>query len=501
MSVYVGIDIGSTSISAVAIETDTRQLLGVCSAPNLAETTSQADRGLSRSEWDISKINRIAVEVLAELVKKIAGEVVDGIGVTGQQQGCQLYDQASLEPTGPFIGWQDQRAKEPFYKNGTDSYLDHMAQLGSDFLGPGEPQGFAASGCPLVTGYTASTLTWLKANKQLPARVGASTAPEFFVSRLTGSKPVTDPTDAAGWGVFDVANGAWNRPLIDALGLSASLFPDVTDSCTIAGTLQSAIADRVGLARGIPVAVASGDHQSAFAGTVANYDQTVAINVGTGGQATIYVPGVTGLRKRRGGINHGDLELRPYIQSGLLLAGVGIVGGRSFRVLRDFFSGVGSQVFDTEPASDDVYDRLVKLAAESEPGAARVRFSPFFTGTRMNRSQRGEITGLDPVNFTPGNLARGLFEGMARQFHTSYSVALETGAAPRKTLTGSGNGLRKNPVLRQAIEAEFGMKMKLSATEDEAATGAALCAAVAGSEFGSIAEASQSFVKYENQES
>lgn len=498
MAVYIGIDIGSTSISAAAIDTGTSRLLRVCSAANIAETTSDDDRSLNRSEWDISKINQIALGVLTELVSQIGGETVDGIGVTGQQQGCQLYETATLDPIGPFIGWQDQRAKDSVRKGQDDSYLDYMAELGSDHLGPGEPQGFAASGCPLVTGYTASTLTWLKSNKQLPKRVGASTAPEFFVSRLTGSKPVTDPTDAAGWGVFDVANSEWNRPLIDALGLPATLFPDVVESCTVAGTLQSAIADRIGLDRGLPVAVASGDHQSAFAGTVANYDDTVAINIGTGGQATIYVPGVRGLKKRKGAIDHGDLELRPYISTGFLLAGVGIVGGRSFRVFRDFFSKVGSQVFDADQDDENLYDRLVELAADSEPGASGVEFSPFFTGTRMNRSQRGQITGLDPVNFTPGNLARALLEGMARQLHASYETALKTGASPRNTLTGSGNGLRQNHVLRQAIEVEFGMKMKMSANEDEAATGAALCAAVACGEFETIAEASQSFVKYGN---
>ena len=86
----------------------------------------------------------------------------------------------------------------------------------------------------------------------------------------------------------------------------------------------------------------------------------------------------------------------------------------------------------------------------------------------------------------------------------SYSEALKPGAAPRAVLAGSGNGLRKNSVLVAALEAEFEpdfgarTKMRVSADRDEAATGAALCAAVACGTFESISAASRSFVRYES---
>lgn len=498
MAVYIGIDIGSTTVSAAAIDTASGRLLDHESASNSAEITSAADRAMGRSEWDFSRITSTALGVVRTLVERVGGDLVEGIGVTGQQQGCQLYDPDDLEPVGTFISWQDQRAKEP-YREG--SYLDHMAELGAGHMASHGPQGFAASGCPLVTGYTASTLTWLKLNRELPTHARASTAPEFFVSRLTGTVPVTDVTDAAGWGVFDVAGGGWNWPLIEDLGIPRAVFPDIAGSCAVAGTVQGGIADRIGIGRGVPVSVASGDHQCAFAGTVSDYGETVAVNVGTGGQASVFVPSLQGLRRRDGAIDHGDLELRPYIQDGFLLAGVGTVGGRSFRVLRDFFSHTVADLSgDSGFAADAeaMYGRLVQLAAGAEPGASGVRFAPFFTGTRRDRARRGQIDGLDPANFTPGNLARALFEGMARQLHDSYSEALSTGAAQRSVLTGSGNGLSKNPVLVSALEAEFGMAMKRAASRDEAATGAALCAAVACGTYESISDASRKFVKYES---
>jgi sugar (pentulose or hexulose) kinase len=260
--------------------------------------------------------------------------------------------------------------------------------------------------------------------------------------------------------------------------------------------LDGDIAERIGLRSGIPVAVASGDHQCAFAGAVSDYAGTVAVNVGTGGQASVFMPDSSSLRRKGEWPDYGSLELRPYVQGGYLLAGVGVVGGRSFRTLRDFFARTGEALFSVGGDADQVYSRLVTLAAESSPGAGGIEFQPFFTGTRREPGRKGEITGITPGNFTPGNLARSLFEGMARQLHASYAEAVSLGAPPRSALAGSGNGIRRNPVLRELLEAAFRMPLQLASQADEAATGAALCASVASGQFASIAEASRSFVTY-----
>ena len=55
----------------------------------------------------------------------------------------------------------------------------------------------------MVTGYTAPLLFWLKNNNELDEKLTACTAPEFIASKLTDTTPVTDPTDALSWGVFN----------------------------------------------------------------------------------------------------------------------------------------------------------------------------------------------------------------------------------------------------------------------------------------------------------
>ncbi len=478
---YIAIDIGSTTVTAVIIDLDSRTVVGSSSAANTAEITSADDKKIGRSEWDLEVMTGLAVNNAANLITSTGAEPA-AIGVTGQQQGLQLLDD-DLNTVGKFISWQDQRSKDPV-PGEERTYLDVMGELGGAVVEDGGLPAFENTGCPLVTGYTAPNLFWLKANDQLPTRVHGITAPEFVVSRLTGERPVTDPTDALSWGVYDINRLDWDFDLIDRLGMDRSLFSDLGASCAVAGRLTDQMATQLGAQTGIPVAVASGDHQCSFAGTVADYTNTVAINVGTGGQASVYVEKP---------IPRGWLELRPYIQSGYLLAGVGVVGGRTFRTLRDFFTNASRALAGHELDPDVLYIRLVELAAQVPAGAEGVTVDPLFTGSRSNPLAKAAFRELTPGTFTPGHMARALFEAMANQLADSYREAAKLGAGERSILVGSGNGIRLNPVLRESLEAEFNMPIQLGTHSEEAAVGAALCAAVADGSFASIAEASASF--------
>jgi sedoheptulokinase len=143
---------------------------------------------------------------------------------------------------------------------------------------------------------------------------------------------------------------------------------------------------------------------------------------------------------------------------------------------------------------DALYDKLVELAAKVPPGAEGVRVDPLFTGSRSNPLAKAAVRELTPGTFTPGHMARALFEAMAAQLADSYREAAMLGAGERSILVGSGNGIKLNPVLRESLEAEFGMPIMLGRHNEEAAVGAALCAAVADGSFALIAEASAAFV-------
>ena len=183
------------------------------------------------------------------------------------------------------------------------------------------------------------------------------------------------------------------------------------------------------------------------------------------------------------------------MQSGYLLASVGRVGGRNFRYLREFVAQAATLGASRASADrDTVYERLVAAAEAAGEDAGGVRCVPLFDGTPADTDERARFEGLSSANFTPGNLARALLNGMARELHDAYRRALALGAGERTILIGSGNGLRLNPVLRRELARLFGHPPVIGTLTEEAAVGAALCAAVATGEHATVSEASAALI-------
>lgn len=485
MGRYLAIDLGSTSLTALALDTGRRAPVAVESAANGRETTSPTDRRKGRSEWDLDGMVADAVDLARRVVERAGdGAGFDAIGVTGQQHGCQVLG-ADGRPAGPHINWQDRRASEPSSTAAdAPTYIDLVAERGGARREGRSLPRFKRTGCPLDPKHTAALLFRLRADGALADGARAATAPDYLVHRLTGGAHALDPTIAHGWGVYDVFAGDWDRELAGALGLVEALLPPLAGAARVAGPLAAPVAARLGLPSGTPVAVASGDHQCSFAGSVARHAESVAVNVGTGGQMSVFVGEP---------VEPGWLELRPFMQSGYLLASVGRVGGRNFRYLREFVAQaatLGATGTGVDPEPNTVYERLVAAADAAGEDAGGVRCVPLFDGTPADTDERARFEGLSSANFTPGNLARALLNGMARELHDAYRRALALGAGERTILVGSGNGLRLNPILRRELAHLFGHPPVIGTLTEEAAVGAALCAAVAASEYGTVREAS-----------
>lgn len=467
---YLGLDIGTTTITAVVLNVKTGAVVTVQTAPNTYEITSASDKKQGRSEWDADRIIAQAQTVIKQAVNT-AGPIA-GVGVTGQMHGVVLVsDQGNA--IGPFIGWQDRRGLEN--KPNTDTtYVEHMRQIAIDL-------GAFDQGCRPHPGYLGTTLFWLAQTNRLPQGVTASFMPDYAVAQLTGTRPITDATNAAGSGLFNSIHRVWHLDLLHQLGLQKEHLPDIHPSGETAGSITRAIADLTGLSEGTPVCVACGDNQASFAGSVGNYTNSVLINVGTGGQVSAYVPTSKPTV---------ELEARPFMDGGFLLVGAGLVGGRSYAWLRDFFKGIG-QAFFGATGNEDLYDIMNTLAADVPKGSDGLFCEPLFTGTRREPHRRGLWQGVGTTNFTPGHMARALLEGLAEQFARLYDEMGTIGAGGRTQLVGAGNGIRKNALLRHILEDRFDMTMAVPKHTEEAAFGAALMGAIGHGTFAHLKEAGQ----------
>jgi sugar (pentulose or hexulose) kinase len=466
MAVVVGVDLGTSKLTALALDTRSGGVLASHSAATPAETTRPADKERGYAEWDARAIISGACACLRSVADRLAERRADlaGIGITGQQHGVVLVDR-HLVPWTPFINWQDRRSEQTLPGTG-QTYVRRALEL----AGPDAPR---RTGCRLAAGYMGVTLYWMRATGALPDEGLACFLMDYFAAVLTGRRPATDPTCGASSGLLDVTTGTWDADLLAALGLPETLLPPVRPSGDRLGGLTPALAAETGLPAGLPVFVGVGDNQASFVGSVSNPAEAVLVNVGTGGQVATRVD-----RFRY----DPQLETRPFPKGGFLLVSAGLAGGASYAVLERFFREAGATLFGVrEPAP--LYPLLNHLAGQVPAGSDGLRCEPFFSGTRAHPDLRASWTGVTAANFTPAHLTRALLEGLARTLRSGYERIAPHAGMPRTRLVGAGNGLRENPVLRQIVGQAFGMPLVLPRHREEAAYGAALLAAVGSSLF------------------
>jgi len=460
MPIVLGVDLGTTKITSLALDIDSGTVLAVGTRPNDANTTSDEDRRRGRSEWDTRRIVSQGLACLKlvsdQLIERRADVVA--IGITGQQHGMVLVGPQG-DPVSPLINWQDRRALDAMPGSDRTWLEETRLLLGND--------AWQRNGCRLQPGFMAGTLFWLKAQQTLPDGAQALFIMDYFGSVLTGNPPVTEPSCAGSSGVLNVRTRKWDTESIAALGLSESLFPNVVEADQRIGTLTADAAQASGFPVGTPIIAPIGDHQASFVGSVVDLEQSVLVNVGTGAQVAVFTPGFDFIP---------PVELRPFPRGGNLLSNVGLAGGWSYQVLEQFFRDVGLAMFHLEPTVP-LYETMNQLAASVAAGAEGVQCRPLFAGTRMDPTVRGSVEGLSPQNFTARHIARAVLEGMASSLREGYAVIEGITGRAQTRLIAAGNGLRENPLLSQIVSERFGLAMEFTTHREEAAYGAALIAA------------------------
>ena len=424
----IGLDIGTTSVSAVVIHDG-----------SLVESRCVESKAFiaSNNPWekiqDPEKLCSIAEELCCELLELHPD--AERIGITGQQHGIVYLDKKGATLS-PLYIWQDGRGDLPH--DTQCSWASHIRQQ---------------TGHMVASGYGIVTHIYNVAHSLVPA--GAKvfcTINDLVAMRLAGlSRPVTDATDACSIGLFDIRKKEFDESALRKMGVDCQMLPQVTEGC-------------LGEFKKCKVYVAIGDNQASFIGATLAAPGAVLVNIGTGSQISLHTPDYKCCK---------GLETRPFPDGGYLLVGATLCGGRAYAMLDSFFCDVVEMQTGERPAH--CYDAMKKAVESLAPEACCPQISPLFQGTRENPALRGSIEGIDTSNFTPAHFIKGMLDGMARELKDMYSLCCDT--APR-LLYASGNGVRLNSDLQKSLEMAFQCPLKLSQFNEEAAAGAALYASM-----------------------
>ncbi len=469
--VVLGLDIGTSTLCVVALDGRGRPV----ASASLPNDSAAPDLPAGHQEQSPHRILDLCLEVLRRLTDRLAGEArsVRALGLTGQMHGVLLADEA-LDPLTNLITWQDGRAEEGL-PTADRTFLEDLTER--------VPAGaFADTGSRPAAGYMVATLYWFGRGPGLPEGARwALLVHDWVAAALAGAQPCTDPTDAASTGLYNVKRGGWDERIADAIGIEPALLPSVREAGDLVGTLSPDMAQATGLPKGLTVHVPLGDNQASVLASLRRPDDELLVNVGTGGQ-------VSAVTDRF--FTAADLDARPFPGGRLLSVGASLCGGSAFTYLAEHYADLVRAVTGGDVRTADVLDALVQLAAATPPGADGLAVEPLFAGRRSAPASRGSMTGMSAENNTPGHWARAFIEGIAGELAGYYRQMLAAGLAPRAHLVGSGNGMRLNPVMRDAADRAFGMPVAIPKWREEAACGAALAAMVGAGALGSFQEAS-----------
>ena len=439
----LGLDIGTTTISAVVADAETGKILD--------SRTVKNDSVIDGSKLQNPEIIiKTVLKVRAELTEKHAP--LTAIGVTGQMHGI-LYLDKDGESVSPLYTWQDESGNKAY--NG-ETYASYLTKT------TGHPM---ASGFGLVTHFVNK-----KENNVPENAVTLCTIHDYLVMKLTGRKtPLMHSSDAASLGCFDLKKADFDEDALRKIGIDRSFLPEVCSDCTIAGKDEN----------GTPVSVAIGDNQASVIGSVSD-ENSILVNIGTGSQVSVVADAPKALS---------DGETRPLNSNKFILVGAPLCGGRSFALLHKFFTEC-AEIFGGN--KDDVYKNMDRVA-EISPDEHSLTVDTRFCGTRKNPDITGSISGITESNFNITELTRGFLYGMANELYTLFN-GFDIKA---DMLVSSGNAVRKSSVLQHYLEELFGMKLHVPAHTEEASFGAAIFASVASGIYTSTFDAAKQMIHYQ----
>lgn len=441
--VYIGIDSGTQSTKAVALDLASGTLVAEASRsyeliPGLPAGHLEQDP----ADW-IDAVRATISNCLEQLGARRSE--VRGIGVSGQQHGLVVLD-------------EDDAVIRPAKLWCDTSTADQCDQFADAF---GGKEGLIArTGNPVLPGYTLPKLLWLKQNEpEHFKKVRSVLLPHDYLNFfLTGEKRM-EFGDASGTGALDVRTREWDEELLRFVDPAVlAMLPPLGSSRAVHGVLRPELAAEWGLEKNVLVSAGGGDNMMGAIGTGNIAEGVVTASFGTSG--TLYGCAAQPIIDPEG-------EIAAFCDSTdhwLPLACTMNVTVVTERV-RGWFG------WDL--------DEMERQVASVPPAAGGVHFLPYLNGERTPNLPHGSgvIHGLRPDAASPAHLMRAAMEGATLGLAYGLRRFAALGLRPEEIrLTGGGS---KSAVWRQIAADVFGVPVVRPATAEGAGLGAAIQAAFA----------------------
>ena len=457
----LGYDIGSSSVKAALVETQTGRIAASAFYPKREMPIAAPRADWAEQDpamwWD--NLRLATADVMQQAQAKAAD--IEAIGISYQIHGLVCVDKAG-KPLRPAIIWCDSRAVPLGERAMSDLGPDYC--LGHLLNSPGN--------------FTASKLAWVRENEpHIYNKVYHFMLPGDYIALLLTGEMTTTVSGLSEGILWDFRENSIASRLIQYYGIDPAMPCNLVPTFGLQGQLRNEAARELGLQPGTPVTYRSGDQpNNALSLGVMNPGQ-VAATAGTSGVVYGILDKINYDPKSRvntfAHVNHTAADPR----LGVLLC----ING----------TGCLNSWMHHNVASELSYSQMNDAAMQTPIGADGLVVLPFGNGSeRMleNRNPGCSIHGLNFNHHTRAHILRAEQEGIAFAFAYGMEIMAEMGMEIKTIRAGQAN-LFLSPLFRQAIADTTGASIELCNTDG--AAGAARGAGIGAGIYRNTEEAMQ----------
>ena len=460
----LGIDIGTSGCKVTVI--DRRgQIVDSC----LGEITSSHPHP-GWAEQNPDDWYATACRVLGELFGRgrCQSEQIAALALDGSTHNAVLAD-ANFRPLRPAIMWTDQRS------------VRQAAQLEAE---AGETIFRIGYQKPSPT-WTLPQFRWVAENDPQAMQRTAHVlfTKDYVRHQLTGTWE-TDPIEAQGSLLIDMAAGCWSEELCRLAGISRDVLPPFAAPTQVVGCVTEKAARETGLRQGTPVATGCSDSAVEDYAAGAIRPGQMILKLATAGNVNVMTDKPH---------PHPRTLTYSHVIPGMWYT---VAATNTAASAERWFRDVFCQDDVSQAASEgrSVYQRLHEAAARVSPGAEGLFFHPYLLGERSpywDPNLRGSFVGATMRHGKP-HFVRALLEGVAFSLRDCFRTIVEMGL-PVEEIRLIGGGA-KSDLWTQILSDIFDRPI-VRPDGCDASFGAALLAGVAIGVFADPVEAVERSVR------
>ncbi len=412
------------------------------------------------SEHDANLHWEVACRLIKSCIEKaeISSNEIAGIAVSSAYPSLVLVDK-NIDPVHNAYNLMDKRA------------VKQVEWLRENI---GEKKIFDISKNRLEDHPVITNLMWEKENRSDDFKkiYKALSVDGFINAKLTGK--LTGHFSGAGfYGVaYNLLEKKFDVGLLDKIGISPKLFPNLYNCEDIIGTVTSEAAKETGLCEGIPVAAGQVDCNAGWVGAGATEEGDLQMNLGTCGNFGIITKDTDFPDTM---INFGYTA---ESDDTFIIVPTTTTGGQLIRYMRDNFYRM--EMASQDIFENDTFDLINREAEKVPPGCDGLLTLPFMMGERTpiwDVHARGVLFGLS-LNHTRGHVVRSMMEAVGYALYDSFRIIKESGKKVGTQIVMNEGGA-KSKLWRRIITDIFNVPTVLVRRRTGAPYGDAILAGVA----------------------